>query len=155
MYTSHGHQIPGTPVEGDDKPSVARCGGPKVCKQCGVEAAFYRGMLLNDPNMPFKTFVRKPFTVQAIQVTRRNIDEIAKLIGTITEEDGKRFILVDRKLVPNVEKVWPGYWVTKMGDNIRCYSKRVFHDQFISTTPALEDWIRHIDDSARTGKVIA
>lgn len=37
MYTSHGHQINGTPVEGD-RPPVARCGGPGMCSQCALDA---------------------------------------------------------------------------------------------------------------------
>lgn len=38
-WTAHGHHIAGT-VKGDDRPaSVARCGGPGLCKQCSQEAA--------------------------------------------------------------------------------------------------------------------
>lgn len=35
-YTSHGYQIPNTPVEADGPP-VARCGGPGICEQCSTE----------------------------------------------------------------------------------------------------------------------
>lgn len=41
MYTSHGHQIPGTPVEGD-VPARARCGGISLCVSCSVEARVAR-----------------------------------------------------------------------------------------------------------------
>lgn len=37
MYTSHGHQIPGTPVEGPPR-DKARCGGPGLCTTCSSEA---------------------------------------------------------------------------------------------------------------------
>lgn len=37
MYTRHGHQIQGTPVEGPTPSSVARCGGPGLCGQCSQE----------------------------------------------------------------------------------------------------------------------
>lgn len=36
-YTSHGHHIPGT-IMAERPTSVARCGGPALCKQCGREA---------------------------------------------------------------------------------------------------------------------
>lgn len=36
MYKRHGHQIQGTPVEGE-RPPVARCGGPGLCGDCSAE----------------------------------------------------------------------------------------------------------------------
>lgn len=39
MYTSHGHQIPGTMVDEERPKSVARCGGPRLCSICSREAA--------------------------------------------------------------------------------------------------------------------
>lgn len=38
MYTSHGHQIPGTVVEGTRPVSVHRCGGISMCAQCAMES---------------------------------------------------------------------------------------------------------------------
>lgn len=40
MYTSHGHQIPNTPVEGDRPALVARCGGPGLCNTCSGEILY-------------------------------------------------------------------------------------------------------------------
>jgi len=37
-YTSHGHQIQGTPVEEPKPTEVARCGGPRMCQKCSMEA---------------------------------------------------------------------------------------------------------------------
>lgn len=85
--------------------------------------------------MDFTTFVRKPFTVEAVEVTRENIAEIAPLVGTLKEkDDGTPYIHVDKRLVPNIFRVYPGFWMTKMNDNIRCYSKRIFLEQFIENT---------------------
>jgi hypothetical protein len=42
MWTSHGHQIIGTIAQdpiASDRPKVARCGGPQMCKQCASEAS--------------------------------------------------------------------------------------------------------------------
>ncbi|QEQ93558.1 hypothetical protein SEA_GIRLPOWER_59 [Streptomyces phage GirlPower] len=36
-YTSHGHAIPGSPVEKGPKPDAARCGGLTICPRCRAE----------------------------------------------------------------------------------------------------------------------
>lgn len=97
--------------------------------------------------MDFVTVVRKPFTVEAVQVTEDNIEEIASLIGTLEhKEDGSPYILVekrfgDKKFVPNIFKVYPGFWMTKMGNNTRCYSPKVFAQQFAELTEELQPWV--------------
>lgn len=98
-------------------------------------------------DMEFKQFIRKPFTVEAIEVTRENIYELAELIGEFGEDEDGPYINADieNRLVPTVYKVTPGYWVTKMGRNIRCYSARVFNEQFIETTPVLSDFMQQVD----------
>ena len=66
-----------------------------------------KNKLENGLDMEFTTFVRKPFVVQAVEVTSENINEVAKYIGDVRErEDGTKYILVDRRLVPNVFKVY-------------------------------------------------
>lgn len=92
--------------------------------------------------MEFETFVRKPFTVQAVLITRENIPEVAKYVGDLKEkEDGTPFILVDKRLVPNVFKVFPGFYMTRMGDNVRCYSAKVFAQQFTASSPEIIQWV--------------
>lgn len=92
--------------------------------------------------MTFTTFVRKPFAVEAVEVTVDNIAEIAKLVGDLREkDDGTPYIYVDRRLVPNIYRVYPGFWMTKMGDNVRCYSKQVFNKQFLATSDEIEAFI--------------
>lgn len=88
--------------------------------------------------MEFNTFVRKPFTVEAVEVTAENIAEVAKYVGDLREEDdGTQYILVDRRLVPNIARVYAGFYMTKMGKNVRCYSRKIFNDQFmLSDDPA-------------------
>ena len=51
MYTSHGHQIPGTPVEGERPKLVARCGGPRLCRQCKSEVQPYTPINLGETVM--------------------------------------------------------------------------------------------------------
>lgn len=136
MYTSHGHQIDGTPVEGK-RPNVARCGGPALCSLCAIQSAHAAKMhkFLNPtkgPIMQFDTYTRKPFTVEAVEITDENMEEVAKFIGTIEirEEDQVRYIEVDRRLIPNLYRVYTGFFLTKLGDKTRCYSPRAFKKQF-------------------------
>jgi hypothetical protein len=92
--------------------------------------------------MEYSKFVRKPFSVEAIEVTTENINDIAKHVGTLrTKDNGTPYIQVDRRLVPNIFRVYPGFWMTKMGDNIRCYSKRAFLEQFVESNPDIEKWV--------------
>lgn len=96
----------------------------------------------NGHYMEFSTFVRKPFVVQAVEVTPENIEEVAKYVGDLREEDdGTVYILVDRRLVPNVFKVYPGFYMTKMGKNVRCYSRKIFREQFVEEDENIKPWI--------------
>lgn len=97
--------------------------------------------------MDYTTFVRKPFTVEAVQVTPENIAEIAEFVGELAtrEEDGTVYIKVNKKKIPNVFQVFVGYWVTKMGSNIRCYSPKVFAQQFTENTEDIDRWVKFIE----------
>lgn len=93
------------------------------------------------------SYVRKPFTVEAVEVTTENIAEIAEIVGTLRQKDnGTPYIQVDRRLVPNIFRVYPGFWMTRMGDNIRCYSKRIFKEQFVPSTPDIESWVQFLNE---------
>jgi hypothetical protein len=99
--------------------------------------------------MEFNQFVRKPFVVEAVEVTEENIEEVAEYVGTLRKkDDGTPYIQVDRRLIPNVFRVFPGFWMTRMGDNIRCYSKRVFNDQFTEITPDIQTWVTYMTEPA-------
>ncbi len=97
--------------------------------------------------MEFITFVRKPFVVEAVEVTKENIAEIAEHVGTLRQkEDGSPYIHVDRRLVPNIYRVFPGFWMTKMGDSVRCYSNQIFSKQFIENAEDIESWVKFLND---------
>ena len=102
-------------------------------------------------SMEFQQFIRKPFVVEALEITRENIHELSDMIGTFGEDETGPFIQADPDKVPTVTRVTPGYWVTKMGRNIRCYSPKVFDEQFIQNTPELQAVLGDIED----GKVKA
>jgi hypothetical protein len=86
--------------------------------------------------MDFIAHRRKPFYVEAAEITEDNLEAAAGLIGdVVVGEDGTRHIKVDKRLVPNIHRAYVGWWVTRMGDNIRCYSPRIFHEQFEVDAP--------------------
>lgn len=99
--------------------------------------------------MEFTTFVRKPFEVQAIEVTKDNIEEVATFVGDLKhKDDGTPYILVDRRIVPNVPKVYVGFWMTKMGDNIRVYSRNIFNSQFVEADEHVQAWLNYLNGDA-------
>lgn len=112
----------------------------RLMKHIRVDRIIIR--LKDRDNMQFTTFVRKPFVVDAVEVTTENIGEVAKYVGDLREkEDGTPYILVDRRLVPNVFRVYPGFFMTKMGENIRCYSRKIFKEQFTEQTDEIKNWV--------------
>lgn len=87
--------------------------------------------------MEFKTFIRKPFQVQAVQITSENMEEVAIMIGgriKVDESTDIPFIQLNRQIIPNVGKAYIGWWVTQLGENFRCYATKVFHEQFDEVT---------------------
>lgn len=95
----------------------------------------------------FDRYIRKPFEVEAVEVTKDNIKELAKLIGTVQyEADGTPYIEVDKDKVPNLNQVWPGYWVTKVGSkNVRCYTRKIFFSQFVENTDDIDGWVKFLN----------
>lgn len=97
--------------------------------------------------LKFSEYVRRPFVVEAVEITKENIGEIASFVGELKEkEDGTPFILVDRRLVPNVYRVYPGFFMTRMGDHIRCYSRKVFVEQFTEQTEDIQPWVAFLNE---------
>lgn len=97
--------------------------------------------------MEYKTFVRKPFQVDVVQITEDNIDDCAELIGEVREEDGVAYILVDRRLVPNVPRAHIGFYMTRMGRKTRVFSPKLFKEQFMPINESLEEWLDYIETS--------
>lgn len=85
-------------------------------------------------SLKFDRYVRTPFQVEAVRITEENLHEIAALIGEITTEDGKTFITINRKIIPTMGKAFVGWYLTRSGDSLRCYSAKVFKQQFMSLT---------------------
>lgn len=109
---------------------------------------------MND--QPFEKFIRKPFVVEALEITVDNIEELAQYIGKVRRRgDGSPYIFVDRRFIPGVDRVYPGFWITRIGDNTRCYSARAFKDQFTASTPEAEAWLAIFHDTEKKDVVDA
>lgn len=104
--------------------------------------------------MEFQTFVRKPFRIQAIQITEENIELFADLIGDNVvrkEDNGTHYFLANRQLVRTINRVKVGYWVTKMNEQYRVYVPEVFDSLFCLSSKGLEQ----ICDLVFAGKGVA
>jgi hypothetical protein len=78
----------------------------------------------------FNQYVRTPFSVEATIITEENIEEVAQLVGTVRVKNGEKYVALDRRIVPNISRAYIGWYVTRLGDNFRCYSPKVFTEQF-------------------------
>jgi len=81
--------------------------------------------------LEFERYVRTPFVVESIVITEENIDEIAELVGEVKVRNGEKYIALDRRIVPNLGRAHLGWHFTRLDDNYRCYSPKVFAAQFV------------------------
>jgi len=58
--------------------------------------------------MEFNEFVRRPFKVEATRITEENIEEIAKMIGEVKTKGNEKFILLDKRIVPSMNRAHVG-----------------------------------------------
>lgn len=94
----------------------------------------------------FKPFVRRPFVVQAIQITRENIHELSEKIGELVQKEGEDpYIKVDHKKVRNRTYVRIGHWMTEKDGVIHCYPPGPFEKQFAGTSEQILDWVEFME----------
>lgn len=80
--------------------------------------------------MEFQIYNRNPFTVEAVMITRENIEEVAGLIGEYRSKGDDCYISLNRRIVPHITRAYLGWWVTRVDNNFRCYSPKAFNEQF-------------------------
>lgn len=84
-----------------------------------------------NPEVEFTIFNRKSFSVEAVQITEENVQALGPLVGEVkVNDEGETYIALDRRIVPNVRRAFVGWWITRMNDNLRCYSPKIFEEQF-------------------------
>lgn len=99
--------------------------------------------------MEFIDFIRKPFKVKGVLITEENMEEIAALVGKMADKEGERYIALDKRVIPNVRKAYVGWFLTQLGDNYRCYSPKVFREQFESCgeNGILDVWFQNQEEA--------
>lgn len=86
-----------------------------------------------------KSFSRKTFDVEAVQVTDDNMPEVAKWCGGSIKRtgSGESYVNVPVKQPTNPEKnrnpfrAFPGYWVLKSNTGCRVYTQSGFEAAFV------------------------
>lgn len=103
--------------------------------------------------MDFVTFIRKPFKIQAVEVTKKNISELSHLVGdgrVRKKDNGFLFFVSDPQLIRNISRVEVGFWVTKMDDQFRVYKPEVFTHIFVESTPERSEMFDLIQEMEET-----
>lgn len=101
--------------------------------------------------MDFQTFVRKPFAIDAVEITDDNIEDLASLHGTLRVDDsGVKYIEMENRRGQSTRRIYKGFWMTKMGKNVRFYQARVFNEQFTQNTPEIDEWVRFMNGEQTT-----
>jgi hypothetical protein len=94
----------------------------------------------------FTTFIRKPYKVEVFRVTDDNLDEVCEAIeGVINEKDGVRFVKTNRRVVRNADRIWPGFYITRVGKKLLAYSPRLFHRNYVEPTEDVLGWVNFLD----------
>lgn len=102
----------------------------------------------------YTDYVRKPFIVKAVEITEDNIEEIAKDLGQLKhKEDGTPYIGVRKGAVPNVSKVFVGWFMTQHGKRTHCYAPKVFHNQFVENTLSVNTYVEFINAGSEPATV--
>lgn len=92
----------------------------------------------------YTAFIRKPFKIEAVQITEENIQELAELLGgSVQEKKGRPFIMCNRKVTPQSDRAQLGGWITVMDNNLRVYPDKVFRRMFMEFT---EEWEPHLEE---------
>lgn len=78
-------------------------------------------------------YVRKPFKVNVIELTVANMEEVNTLhkLGTLEKKDDDTpYIAISTNKGGAKFRVFAGYFVVEMGRHTRCFSRKVFFQQF-------------------------
>jgi hypothetical protein len=89
------------------------------------------------------SYTRRPFNVEAVQVTETNMGEVAKwCLGNIREEDVNGVptkyihVRVLRALNTRQTQAFVGDWILYAGCSYKCYKNSAFHAAFTCTEDA-------------------
>lgn len=87
-------------------------------------------------------FTRKPFDIEAVQVTSENMEEVASWSHGLIEEDpgenGKFYIhiKVEHPITARQEKAYIGDWVLSSKKGFKIYTPGAFQKNFVLADPS-------------------
>lgn len=87
-------------------------------------------------------YARKPFEVEAVQVTATNMEEVAQWCdGSVQQENGNTFVKVNvaRVLNERQTKAFIDDWVLKAGNGYKVYTPKAFSKSFDKLTGVAAD----------------
>lgn len=103
-------------------------------------------------------YVRKPFAVEAVEVTTENIADVAEWCGgEVRASDGRKpgqaqqqFIKVNvkRPLNDRQTRAYPGDWVLSAGTGFKVYTEKAFSGSFEEQTDRMFDVIEQMERRA-------
>ena len=80
-----------------------------------------------------KKYIRKPFSIDAVQITATNVDEVAKWVdGEVRTDDLGQYVKVrvHRPLNDRQTKAYLGDWVLYAGTGYKVYTPKAFANSF-------------------------
>lgn len=86
-------------------------------------------------------YVRKPFEVEAVEVTEDNLEEVAQWCQGSLREDSRKYIKVRvaRALNERQTKAYPGDWVLYAGTGFKVYTPKAFAKTFVEKDSVTSD----------------
>ena len=99
-YTSHGHSLPGKTQHPENRPPIARCGGPIICSQCRKEVA---------------TAMKEMFQTHQSEGTtgtpeRDQKDRLSQTLGKYVADSRRRNFLTQRVLADRMNEQFGHNW---------------------------------------------
>lgn len=98
----------------------------------------------------FSIYARRPFTVEALEFTKENLEDFCPALGEMdAKADGTPFIRANPDVVQTVTRIFPGFWLTRMGPHIRVWNRRIFRDQFVEADESVLDLVSDLNTRNR------
>lgn len=129
-------------------------GKPPWCPTCGLTSDFREPTSLMERAAMIETatYVRKPFEVEAVEVTDANIEQVAEWCqGTLQiEENGRQFIKVRvaRALNERQTKAYAGDWVLYAGTGFKVYTPKAFKKTFVLKESTVQQELFTVNEQA-------
>lgn len=94
-----------------------------------------------------QSYLRRPFIVQAVMVTEKNLDEVAVWCGgTVNRETKRHYVEVPVSKVTNElqRRGFINHYVVKAERGYRVYTYKTFHDNFKADSGDDPNYGQHI-----------